>query len=280
MSTRVAVHCYQGDAPLVESLLPLHRRHGLPITIISPEDSQVWLPGVDCRQGGLRQSVGPLAIARQREHMRILLTYPEDFFLMHDSDSLCVSAALPTYLYVEPTVLWSNLVINGNLSEQAAYAPGVPKLALQPPVFASRGVIEALLAVTEAPMDGFIDHWFAQAATRAGIAIKGFRNGVSLPICTHPGNLMLAQVEARYKGAVFFHSVKSPRFWLPLIQAHQNWLDDGPGVDDRPVVEHEYVHSVWAGDRMEYQPGIHPTLAAPVARPRPTRDSIGRLIRR
>ncbi len=116
--TRVAIHCYDGDRRQVEETLTVHSAHGCPVTILSPEDSKVEIPGFDCRFGGKRQSIGPDSIEREKEHLRILLTYPENFFLLNDADSMCVSPKLPDYLYAEPDVLWGSLMFIDQPGEQ------------------------------------------------------------------------------------------------------------------------------------------------------------------
>lgn len=278
MTTRVSIHCYQGDAAQVNALLPYHQRHGCPITIMSPEDSQVLLPGVDCSVVGKRQSAGQLSLDRQREQMRTLLSYPEDTFLMHDADSVLLSPEIPDYLYREPDVLWSNLVFNPIPEQQKGYAPGVPRLAFQPPYFLSRTTIERLLAVAEGvtanPVLPYIDHYMVQLAVKARVVWKGFPDGISYAICTHPGYMEKAQAEIRHQGRVFIHSVKGPRYWEPLYAAHEAWRRDYRGVGDgrltdvvdttaeiRPL---ELMTATWQGDKL-----IYGEKAPPPPRPRP-----------
>lgn len=238
--TRVSVHCYEGDKQQVIDMLPAYTHHGCPVTIISPDDSRVELPAVpgllDCAFGGKRQSMGQLSLDRQREHMRMLLGYPEHFFLMNDADSVCLSPELPAYLYAEPDILWSNLVYDPIPAQQRGYAPGFPRLAFQPPYFLSRPTIERLLAVAEGvvanPVMPYIDHYMVQLSVKAGLVWKGFPDGVSTGISIEPGKMELAQVEVRHKGAVFIHSVKDRMFLDPLLRAHAAWREDYRGAGD------------------------------------------------
>lgn len=236
MNTRVSIHCYAGDARQVVETLPAHARHGCPITVLSPEDSPVMIDGVDCRVGGLRQSIGLRAVERQREHMKILLSYPEDFFLMNDADSMCISPKLPAFLYAEPSVLWSCIMYIAIPEEQAALTrKGHPFVTLHPPYFMHRSTIEALLAQpvkVESHYDGYIDHWMGEAAVNAGIVWKGYPSFYSGPISTMPNCFEDAYVAARHRGALFVHAVKAPQFWVPLLAAHEKWLDDYRGVGD------------------------------------------------
>lgn len=266
MTTRVAIHCYEGDASFVRDVLPLHARHACPITVLSPEDSRVEIAGVDCRFGGRRQSAGQLSLDRQREHMRMLLDYPEDTFLMHDADSICLSPVLPPYLNDEPDVLWSNLVLNPIPEQQNGYAPGFPRLAFQPPYFQSRATIQRLLKVADEvkvnPALPYIDHYMVQLAVKAAVVWKGFPDGISYAICTHPGFMELAQSEVRHKGRVFVHSVKNMAYLDPLLVAHRAWADDyrQPG-DLRPLTDTNttaamrpvpLIHARWEGDKLIY----------------------------
>jgi hypothetical protein len=270
-NTRISVHCYAGDGRQVHEMLAHHLSHECPITILSPDDSRVEITqhGVDSRFGGLQQSLGELSIQRQREHMKILLTYPENFFLMHDADSICLSPKLPAYLYEEPDTLWSNVVWNENQSERdASDREKLPHLAFQPPYFASRRTLEALLATSfpyHDQFDGFIDHFMMYAAVEAGIMWKGFPGGVSAAISVNNTNeLQRAHVAVRHRGSVFVHGVKTPRFWQPLVEAHKAWVNDYRAAGDhRPTTQrvttdgvrpgaHEYVAFSIADTRITY----------------------------
>lgn len=265
MTTRISIHCYQGDAALVRDLLPLHQRHRFPITVMSPEDSPVEIPGVECRFGGRRQSAGQLSLDRQRRHMEMLLDTPDDLFLMHDADSICLSEKLPDYL-VREDVLWSNLVYNPIPEQRQGYGPGVPRLAFQPPYFMSRSIIRRLLDNAEGvkvnPALPFIDHYMLQLAMKAHTVWKGFPDGISMAICTHPGFMELAQTEVRHKGRVFVHSVKSMAYLQPLLDAHEAWVRDYRLAGDvTPATEIDttapmravpLVRARWEGDKLIY----------------------------
>ena len=234
-NTRVAVCCYACDAPQVSGALPLLLHHECPVVILSPTDAPFTLdhPGIENRTGGQRQYTGQLSLDRQREHMKILLEYPEDFFLMHDADSVCLSPKIPDYLYRED-VLWSNLVVdNVPGRERGFYMDGFPRLAFQPPYFLSRKVIERLLApVAEKNLDmnptlPFIDHYMVQLAVKAGVPWKDFTDGFTGPISGDRRSFERAW-EAAQRGTVMIHSVKAPEFWRPLMQARELYLRGAP----------------------------------------------------
>lgn len=229
-STRVAVFCYAGDAPQVIGALPILLHHECPVTILSPVDSQVAIQGVESRFAGQRQYTGQLSLDRQWEQMKLLLTYPEDYFLCHDSDSVCLSPEIPKYLYAED-VLWSNLVKDDMQGrEHGFYMDGFPRLAFQPPYFMSRKVIERLLApVMEKNLDmnptlPFIDHYMVQLAVKAGVPGKNFNDGFTGPVSGSTNAFEQAWRAVQQRGAVMIHSVKGPQFWQPLMQARGFYL--------------------------------------------------------
>ena len=187
---------------------------------------------------------------------------------MNDADSMCLSPKLPDYLYEEPDVLWSNVVwIESQGEKDESDRRRLPNVALQPPYFASRRTLAALLAMSfpyQNSFDGFIDHFMTRAAVESGIMWKGFHDGISSALSMNNNELQRAQVAVRHRGAVFIHGVKTPRFWQPLVTAHQEWINDyrAPG-DHRPPTQrittagvkpadHEYVHSAMANNRITY----------------------------
>jgi hypothetical protein len=230
-NTRVAVCCYAGDGPQVSGAVPLLVHHECPVVILSPTDSMFAIdhPGIENKCGGLRQYTGQLSLDRQREHMRILLEYPEDFFLMHDADSVCLSPKIPDYLYTKD-VLWSNLV-HDSMRERAQgfYMDGFPRLAFQPPYFLSRKTIERLLApvavenISMNPTLPFIDHYMVQLAVKAGVPWENFTDGFTGPISGDYPSFKRAW-DAVQRGAVMIHSVKAPESWQALMTARSNYL--------------------------------------------------------
>lgn len=211
--TRVAVCCYQGDAAQVIELMPFYKHHECPITVLSPYNSPVLLPGVDCRADGPQCYIGWDGVERMKKHLRILLDEtPEKFFLIHDADSFCVTPELPAYLYAEPDVLWTSVIPNGVPAQQPGFAPGMPHLAFHPPWFLSRGVIARLLAVGDDVKPNeflpFIDYWMLEAAVKAGITWKSFEHSMSVPTNSDPASAKFALEMASKHKARFYHSVK------------------------------------------------------------------------
>jgi hypothetical protein len=243
-NTRVAVCGYAGDAHQVTSAMRMFQHHGCPVTVLSPVDAKIEIPGIDCRFGGMREYIGQLSLDRQREHLRILSTYPEEFFLINDSDSLCLSPKIPQYLYNEPDFLWSNLINDNMPFRQTGYYPeGFPKLAFQPPYFLSkRGLLALLDCVKDEniPMNpklAFIDHYMVQLAVKANFPWRNFHDGISCPISGDQNSRRVTWEAVRRKGTVMIHSVKDPKYWEPLEAAYASYLVNPRGSDRNPYLD-------------------------------------------
>src|SRR6185436_4197422 len=98
--TIIAVCCYQGDAALVERAMPVHLAHNRPVVVLSPADSPVVITTAQSNIfAGKRAYIGAESWTRQHEHLKILLSFPQKYFLIHDADSLCLSATIDDRLY-------------------------------------------------------------------------------------------------------------------------------------------------------------------------------------
>jgi hypothetical protein len=244
-NTRVAVCCYDGDQTQVIHNLGLYLHHECPLVVLSPEDSkaEIRYPGIENRYGGKRAYIGQDSLDRQRRHLELLLEFPEDHFLIHDSDSLCLDPKIPAYLYAEPDLVWSNLVIDAIPEHQAYFPEGWPHIALQPPYFLSRKTITAMLAVAESivasPCMPFIDFYMVQLTCTAGLPWRRFENCVSCPISAQIGKKMSQAQREIYdtgfkiglehvrKGANMVHSVKDPVSANALVAEYKRYLARG-----------------------------------------------------
>lgn len=241
--TRIAICCYAGDAH--QMFLPLYTHHECPVTILSPDDSRAVIeePGVECRFGGKRAYIGQDSLDRQVEHLKILLGYPENHFMIHDSDSVCLDPKLPDYLYAEPDIVWSNQVFDNIPEHQGHFPSDWPHVAFQPPYFLSRKTIEAMLAVKDhpfckaSPCMPFIDFFMVQLAMVAGLPWRRFPECVSFGICADPlkvsddrrsqmyaRNTAMALNAVRNEGVAIIHSVKDPRVAEDLYVARRQYL--------------------------------------------------------
>jgi hypothetical protein len=255
--TRVIVCCYQGD--MHQLYLPGYLQHGCPVTVLSPDDSRAVFdePGIDCAFAGKRAYIGQDSLDRQREHLKLMLTYPEKFFLIHDSDSIMLDAKIPDYLYVEPNVVWSNQVDDGIPEHQATFKEGWPHVAFQPPYFLSRQTIEAMLAVAghpdvqATPMMPFIDFYMVQLTVVAGLPWKRFKDCLSCPITCdprqrdgcNPGQIAtygmgyrIAMERVSVHGANILHSVKDPVAAADFIEARKKFLAGNPDYKPQPSI--------------------------------------------
>jgi hypothetical protein len=247
--TRVIICCYEGDMHQLN--LGAYLQHGCPVTVLSPDDSRAVIdhPGIDCKFGGKRAYTGQDSLDRQHEHLKLMLTYPENFFLIHDSDSVLLDAKIPDYLYAEPDVVWSNQVDDGIPEHQATFPEGWPHIALQPPYFLSRKSIEAMVVVGDdprvkaTPVMPFIDYYMVQLTVVAGLPYKRFADCLSCPITCDPrqrDNCNAGQIET-YKsgyqiamnavlhgGATVLHSVKDPSAVEEFLQARRQFLVGNP----------------------------------------------------
>jgi hypothetical protein len=238
--TLVAVHCYSGDADNVRAFMPQYLHHGCPVVVLSPRDAPVRIEGVDCRSAGRRGYYGQASLDRQREHLKILLEYPQRYFLLNDADSFCLSPEIPRYLYenAEGTI-WSTEV-----KEPRPHPSPYPKLGFHPPYFMTREVIERLLAVGPIkahPITPFIDWMMVALACEAGVAHRSFPDGRSFPAWKHgpiPETTELGHnyvhredtrgmdgarrmVQQVQRGVVFVHSVKHPHVRDQLVHAYE-----------------------------------------------------------
>lgn len=231
--TRVAVCCYAGDAHQVITMLDLYMHHECPVTVFSPEDSRadIRYPGVDNLFGGKRAYVGQDCLDRMRIHLAMLLDYPEEHFLIHDSDSICLSPELPAALYAEPDMLWSNQVSNDIPEQQPGFPPDIPHIAFQPPWFLSRKTIGAILASGAPvvnPILPFIDYWLVEAAVRSGIPWCSLPNTVSADLSRDTPTTVETSARVmnavRNEGLIFLHSIKGAEFAAPYIQARAQYV--------------------------------------------------------
>lgn len=218
--TLVAVHCYAGDAEQVVRAMPEYLHHNCPVLVLSPSDAPVQIDGVLNRMAGRRAYTGQVSVDRERAHLEILLEYPQSHFLLHDSDSVCLSPDLPSYLYAEPETLFYNATpthrfiwAQGSDPVHHATYARFPEV-FQPPLFFSRDTLERMLAVSDDAMASLprwallIDWYFAAMAQEAEIRTRAFPDGISRPIWSL---YEVARVYASVRtcGTTMLHSIKT-----------------------------------------------------------------------
>ena len=261
--TLVVTHCYAGDKAMTKNMLKLSARHGAQMLVLSPEDSPVKIKGVECRSAGKAGYFGQVSLDRQRKHLEILLEYPQTFFLLNDADSICISPAIPRYLYEQGwATLWSNEVM-----EWRPHRSPYPKIACQPPYFLRRETIAAMLAVAELPqvkahpITPYIDWYMLALACEARLMHRSYFDGASFPAW---GREDLAETQmlgnnpkhvhdpkapiqgARdmawqvHHGAVMLHSIKHLPVLRALVREHEDYVSRGAPERGTMTVE-DYV---------------------------------------
>jgi hypothetical protein len=178
---------------------------------MSPDDSPITGIGPHwCLTAGKRAYTGPLSLVRQRLQLQRLLELPFSHYLLHDSDSICLSSTLPDYIFHQDA-MWSNIV-----NDQIHIRPAdwsYPRLAFQPPYFMSRDLLEKFLvqadkSQTEGLQTPYIDFWMMAVTHEANLPYLGFLDGASCgtPPGTMGHKLMRELVER--DGKRFCHSIK------------------------------------------------------------------------
>lgn len=249
--TRVIVCCYDGD--MHQLYTPAYEHHDCPITILSPTDAPAVLDGFDCKFGGKRAYIGQDSLDRQIEHFKIMLTYPENFFLCHDSDSYLLDAKIPDYLYSDPDVVWSNQINDAIPEHKSQFLHGWPHVAFQPPYFLSRKSIEAMVAVASdphcvaSPISPFIDFFMVQLTMVAGLRWRRFLDCVSCCIAADPRQASTLSADrlttysmghqiglnAVRDGATVIHSVKDPAVVQEFLQERLRFVSGHPNTEPR-----------------------------------------------
>lgn len=238
----IAVSAYAGDAIQVENNMPLYQQHGAPVLILSPTDAPITAltsnpQGVYYYQEGQAEWAGPKSLERHKAFLRHLLSLPYDWFLFHDADSICLRPELPSYLFENPNVHFSNEVADLNPGASA-----LPKLAMQPPYTFSRAVLVRLVEVLDRPAMSYyvpvkeehmpvpthcIDHLQLQLVYAAGIAHRSYPDGASFETRS-PVGLAAMQDQVANHGKVFLHSVKDAGTLAVLQDARRIYLSKHP----------------------------------------------------
>lgn len=172
-------HDLKGDAFEIEAMLPFYEHHKCPVIILSPKDAPIKTMGPHiCRHAGVRGYIGQVTLDRQRDYLKILLSYPSkwEWFLLHDSDSVCFTPEIPGYLYEDKNIIWSN-----ELDEPRPHLSVLPKIAMQPPYFFSREALVLMLSVSDRikahPITPYVDHYMLQLACEAKLKHRNYVKG-------------------------------------------------------------------------------------------------------
>ena len=230
--TLVVVQCWAGDIARVNTALEQYVHHGLPVLLLSPEDSQACIehPLIICRSAGPNAYNDETSVHRYLAQLRALVEYDYDWFLLNESDSFCLSSQLPDFIYEDEEVVWSNYAIPRGWMElnhepDVEAAMVVHDTAMQAPWFLSHRALERMVSIDEAAWDDcpsyarFIDWWFHTATHRAGLRHEDYgKYGTTWPIvglwgaaCVRPDIL---------GGAIMIHAVKDHEALGAVLEAY------------------------------------------------------------
>lgn len=230
--TGIFVSAYAGDKHQVEANLPVLLHHQCPVIILSPANApitEVSDSRVHCQWMGDVGWAGPQTLVRHRLFLEAMLKFPFQWYLMHDSDSVCLSPEIPAYLY-EGKLAWSNEVQDMN--------PGtsrILKIAVQPPYFFHRDVLAALIKAADSPPESYygevtgpiptqcIDHYHWQLTVGSQMPHFTFHTGCSWETSSRHGLDEMSRV-VREHGKVLIHSIKSPYVLERLLVEHKEFL--------------------------------------------------------
>jgi hypothetical protein len=234
-NTLVAVSAYAGDLPQVQALAPCYLHHRCPVVVMSPVDAPItheqvpWAASVV--HAGKKEWAGPDSLIRHGLFLRELLRQPYDFYLFNDSDSVCLSPKIPSYLYEKHRTHFSNEVLDTNPGHSL-----LPKIAVQPGYFFSRWVLQKLVSVLERPAVSYtapgahenlpvptscIDHFQLQLIYAAGLDHQNYLDGASFETVSRHGLETMAH-HVRDLKKNFVHSVKSAAVLDRLLAEYKN----------------------------------------------------------
>lgn len=181
--TLVAVSCYSGDTFRITNALEhgLLTQHECPIVLLSPADAPGIVQPFLSRSCGVRGTQGQDSLDRWDGYFRMLLEFPQNHFVIFDSDSYCLTPEFPKRWYDDPNIFWSF-----HHPEGRPHASPYPKVAFQSPLFINRANLERMLAVDRRkvrahPITPFQDWYLVALACEAGITCQHNFDGVSFP---------------------------------------------------------------------------------------------------
>ena len=227
--TLVVVHCYQGDTELVNAMLPWFKHHETPVLLLSPADSPVEIidPQVENASAGEAGWKGQHTLHRQVEHWKLALARPQNWFLLNDADSLCLSPDLPAYLYSDPFKFWCNVLCHENEHLDT------DKPNLNPPYFMNRDVLQALVDASESleipeeanlephdwgqAIDGFYSYLVMNLLH---IPYENFPDGAT----TWPRGVGDLVDQCHTRGARLLHGVKNGTHLGLVKLAYEGWV--------------------------------------------------------
>jgi hypothetical protein len=153
---------------------------------MSPEDAPVNIVGVDCISAGEAAHCGSKSHARTLLHMKLMLSYPEEYFFFTESDGFCLDPELPAYLY-EENKFWTNGGRDeSDLDGRLEARPTERWYSFQAPWFAHRSILQAMIeAAPKIAYDDrlrWVDLYLSELVFAAPVPWERFRGAICMPI--------------------------------------------------------------------------------------------------
>ena len=172
----VVILCYAGDVDQVQYQLGSYTHHDASVLLLSPEDAPAVIdhPQMTNHSAGLSGWKGPHVAFKLMDHWRIMLEHPQNWFLVHEPDSVCLSSELPSEILGREDVLWS----------MALGEPNQPFTNYNAPWFGHRNVFEMMLREAEEHVEEWNDAWGA-AESSDGQPGEGMGNSEMISTVLH-----------------------------------------------------------------------------------------------
>lgn len=193
--------------------LPFWRSHGLPITVMCPEDSEVRT-GLPMIKIGTKQHHGPIANGRFRMLLKTLMLTEHDEFVIFEYDSFCLTPELP----IISDGVYGISFIDTRQIRDSGYRDGCVfegTLFIHPPLMFNRATIGRVVGALDTLGDhcecGLWDRYLGLACQRYDIPVNCLREGgLAYSENTIGRDYGLGPAcEAAINGAIYWHGVKS-----------------------------------------------------------------------
>ena len=227
----VVVHAYAGDLQQVLNQMDSYLAGGRPVLVLSPADApaEVNHPRVTNQNAGKAGWKGKHTVERQLEHWQMALDKEHDWYLLHDSDSVCLSPDLPDYIFEDPERFWCNVINTDKTGQIVMAAPGSAGANYQPPYFISWETLSLAVSVVARNLDAWAKEWedaggeIAIDATYANLVSReGFKAG-----CYTDGYHLWHESDPEWmvkhagEGLRFWHGVKTKDTYDRMLAAYR-----------------------------------------------------------
>lgn len=214
--TLVLVQAFAPYRDMVIRHLPFWRRHGCRVVVSSPRNSFCDVPGVECVAHGTEGHVGPGSLDRWKETMLWLAGQDHSFFLMHESDSICLEDEIPLRYYTQSDTFFSNEAADNAV-------PPVQQVFCVAPWFFSHTVLQRFNRAFEtvayrAPYHG--DRWVGQVLEEGGIPHRPFSPGITCGTLRIDSRDLLQVCDAVVRGVIMVHGIKTASVLKAVLRAH------------------------------------------------------------